>query len=149
MSRAGADNVIKKPPKGGFFCPVFQIPQSLVNKSLPLEKNMQKKSTYLIAASMITITVFVFRFYQEVSELEKLRAEALQGSLIAMQTLRDTKIYIVPYERCAWALLLAEDITGMPVPINALPVCSQSIRPEGEYLVREYAELLKARKKPF
>lgn len=110
---------------------------------------MQIKTEYLASALMIAIAVLVFRFHQEAVELEALRAEAAQGSLIAMQTLRDTQTYILPYERCAWALLLAEDIAGEPVRINTLPVCSQSILPEGEYLVREYAELLKARKKPF
>ena len=110
---------------------------------------MKKITTYLITALLIVNAVVVFRFHHEVVELEELRAAALQGSLIAMQTLRDTKTYILPYERCAWALLLAEDNAGEPVPIDTLPVCSQSILPEGEYLVRDYAELLKTQKKPF
>lgn len=106
---------------------------------------MQTRTKYLITALMIANAVFVFRFHREVVELEELRAAALQGSLIAMQTLRDTNTYITPYERCAWALLLAENNAGELVPFDSLPVCNQSILPEGEYLVREYAAQLKAK----
>jgi hypothetical protein len=101
--------------------------------------------TILCITILLACTAQVWRFHQEATAIEQLSLSALQGSRSAMQALRDTSTFILPWERCAWGLILAELDTGEQVAISNVPVCRQMIRPEGESLMLEYTDLLKAK----
>jgi hypothetical protein len=101
--------------------------------------------TILCITLLLACAVQVGSSYHQATEVEQLRLSALQGSRSAMQALRDTSTFILPWERCAWALILAELDTGEPVAMSNVPVCRQMIRPEGESLMLEYTAQLKAK----
>lgn len=98
--------------------------------------------TILCTTILLASTAQVWRIHQEVTAIEQWRQAALEGSASAMQALRDTPM-ISPWERCAWALILAELDTGKQVDISSVPVCRQMIRAEGESLMLDYTSQLK------
>lgn len=106
---------------------------------------MRISITILTISLMLAITVHALRYRQEVTAIEQWRQKALQGSASAMQALRDTSIFIIPWERCAWGWILAELDTDQPVPMDTVPVYRQSIRPEGESIMLDYKARLKVR----
>lgn len=99
--------------------------------------------TILYIVILLASLKLAFRYHQEAIAIDGWRQAAHEGSASAMQSLRDTSISILPWERCAWALILAELDHGQPVPMNHVPICRQMIRPEGEKLILEYTAQLK------
>ena len=101
--------------------------------------------TILCITILLACTAQVWRFHQEATAIEQLSLSALQGSRSAMQALRDTSTFILPWERCAWGLILAELDTGEQVAKRKVPFGRQIIRQEGKSLMPKYTDLLKAK----
>lgn len=101
--------------------------------------------TILYTVILLASIELAWRYHQDAMAIDRWRQAALEGRASAMQSLRDTSIFIFPWERCAWALILAELDHGQPVPMNHVPICRQMIRPEGEKLLLEYTNQLKVK----
>ena len=101
--------------------------------------------TILYITIFLACTVHVWRYHQNMTAIEKWRLAALDGSTSAMQSLRDTTIFILPWEQCAWGWILAERDTGQRLAMSDVPVCRQMIKPEGESLMLDYKTRLKRR----